>query len=547
MATPGAFNDPSYHIDDLKEPKLELAYEEGHDADIPSNLGLYKPSNADLEKGTGSHPSTASGEDTVVAEVDTEAQHPTDEQDPNVVWWDGPDDPQNPMNWSMARKWGNIAALSGITFITPLASSMFAPGIPLVMSSFHETSNTLATFVVSVYLLGFAFGPLVIAPLSELYGRLRLYNICNVLFIVFTIACAESSNFNMLVGFRLLQGVVGSSPLTLGGGTIADLMPPEKRGGALAIWAMGPLVGPVAGPVVGGYLVQAKGWRWVFYLIAILSGFFSLITFIFMRETYAPVILGRKAARLRKETGNQDLRSKLDSGIPPKEFWRRSIIRPTKMLLFSPIVFFMSLFTSISYGILYLLFTTITFVFEEHYHFSSGTVGLTYIGTGVGMIIALGFLGTLSDRVIKKQQAKGAPLKPEHRLPMFLTVPGGVCMPIGLFMYGWSADKHAHWIVPIIGTAFVGVGLLTCMMTIQTYLVDAFTLHAASAMAANTVLRSIFGGLLPLAGLSMYDKLGLGWGNSLLGFIGIAIIPVPIIFKIYGERIRTSPRFQLKL
>jgi len=292
-----------------------------------------------------------------------------------------------------------------------------------------------------------------------------------------------------------------------------------------------------------------------------------------MRETYAPVILARKAARLRKETGNQDLRSKLDSGISPKELFRRSIIRPTKMLLFSPIVFFMSLFTAISYGILYLLFTTITFVFEDHYHFSSGTVGLTYIGIGVGMIIGLAALGTLSDRVIRKQQAKGAAVKPEHRLPMFLTVPGSVCMPIGLFIYGWSTDKHTHWIVPMIGTALVGIGLLTCMvcltqflllpppsqvsskvlsdmnlqMTIQTYLVDAFTLHAASAMAANTVLRSIFGGILPLAGLSMYDKLGLGWGNSLLGFIGIAIIPVPIIFKIYGERIRTNPRFQLKL
>ena len=144
------------------------------------------------------------------------------------------------------------------------------------MANFHETSNTLATFVVSVYLLGFAFGPLVIAPLSELYGRLHIYNICNVLFIIFTIACGVSSDFNMLTGFRLLQGVVGSSPLTLGGGTIADLMPPEKRGKAMAIWVMGPLVGPVAGPVVGGFLVQAKGWRWVFYLIAIMVSCINL-------------------------------------------------------------------------------------------------------------------------------------------------------------------------------------------------------------------------------------------------------------------------------
>ncbi|OCK77243.1 MFS general substrate transporter [Lepidopterella palustris CBS 459.81] len=549
MATPGTFPDPAFHIHDLHDPKLELAYEEGHDADIPSNLGVYTPSKrrsstTDLEK--GSHPSTASGEVTVVSELESRGQH-EEEADPNVVFWDGPDDPQNPMNWSPAMKWGNIAILSSITLITPLASSMFAPGVPQVMADFHESSNLLAAFVVSVFLLGFAFGPLVIAPLSEIHGRLPLYNVCNVLFIVFTIACAVSSNFNMLIGFRFLQGAMGSSPLTIGGGTIADLMPTEMRGGAMAIWAMGPLVGPVVGPVCGGFLVQAKGWRWVFYLIAILSGFFSILAFLLMRETYAPVILERKAARLRKETGNENLHSKLASNITPKELFRRSIVRPSKMLLSSPIVFFMSLYTGIAYGILYLLFTTITFVFEENYHFSSGTVGLTYIGTGVGMILALVALGILSDRGIKQRQAKGEELKPEHRLPIMLTVPGGISMPIGLFIYGWSADKHVHWIVPIIGTAFVGVGLLSNMLTIQTYLVDAFAAYAASAMAANTVFRSSLGALLPLAGLTMYNKLGLGWGNSLLGFVALAMVPVPVIFKIYGEQIRTNPRFQLKL
>jgi len=101
-----------------------------------------------------------------------------------------------------------------------------------------------------------------------------------------------------------------------------------------------------------------------------------------------------------------------------------------------------------------------------------------------------------------------------------------------------------HWIVPIIATSLIGLGNLTAMMTIQTYLIDAFTLHAASAIAANTVLRSVFGAVLPLCGLSMYDKLGLGWGNSLLGFVSMAFIPVPVFFLFYGERIRT--RFQVQ-
>lgn len=147
---------------------------------------------------------------------------------------------------------------------SPLASSMFAPGIPRVMRDFHSNSDSLATFVVSVYVLGFAIGPLLVAPLSEMYGRIPLYFSNFVLFVVFTIACAVSSNLSMLIGFRFLQGCVGSAPLTIGGGTIADLMPQERRGGALAIWAMGPLLGPVIGPVAGGYLVESKvskTWR----------------------------------------------------------------------------------------------------------------------------------------------------------------------------------------------------------------------------------------------------------------------------------------------
>ena len=151
----------------------------------------------------------------------------------------------------------------------PLASSMFAPGIPDVMSEFKSTNTQLASFVVSVYVLGYAFGPLIIAPLSELYGRLPVYHVCNVMFVMFTVACAVASNLNMLIGFRFLEGTFGSAPLTIGGGTIADMIPQEKRGGVMAIWAMGPLMGPVIGPVIGGYLSQAKGWRWVFWLISI--------------------------------------------------------------------------------------------------------------------------------------------------------------------------------------------------------------------------------------------------------------------------------------
>ena len=147
---------------------------------------------------------------------------------------------------------------------------MFAPGIPKIMAEFHQSSPTTATFILSIYILGFAFGPLIIAPLSELYGRSILYNIGNLCFTVFTVGAALSNSIGMLMAFRFLMGLAGAVPITIGSGSIADVMPVEKRGRAMAAWALGPLLGPCIGPVAGGYLIEAAGWRWVYWLIVIL-------------------------------------------------------------------------------------------------------------------------------------------------------------------------------------------------------------------------------------------------------------------------------------
>ena len=214
------------------------------------------------------------------------------------------------------------------------------------------------------------------------------------------------------------------------------------------------------------------------------------------------------------------------------------------MLLLSPIVLALSTYIAVVYGYLYLLFTTITPVFEQQYHFSPGSAGLTFLGIGIGSIFGVVIFGVASDKILKFMSKMGE-MKPEYRLPPM--IPGSFLIPFGLFIYGWTADKQAHWIAPIIGTSLVGFGLLATFMPIQMYLVDAFTIHAASALAANTIMRSLAGATLPLAGRKMYATLGLGWGNSLLAFIALAMCPIPYVFFKYGERIRKSERFQIKL
>jgi len=339
----------------------------------------------------------------------------------------------------------------------PLGSTMFAPAIQQVMTTFNSSNPVLASFVVSVWVLGYFFGPLVLGPMSEIYGRLPLYLVCNVFFVLANVATALSPSLSALIVFRFLAGTFGAAPITLGAGTFGDLIKPQHRGTIIAIWSLGPLLGPILGPIAGGYLGEDAGWRWICWLLAIASGVGCVASFLFQQETYPVVLLERKAARMRKETGNENLTSALaDVKRKPAELFAWSIVRPLKMLFLSPIVAGLSIYQGVIYGFMYLLFTTFPLVFQGQYGFSTGTVGLTYIGMGIGSLIGLIVGGGVADATYKKKSAQGT-WKPEYRLlPL---VPSCLFIPIGLFWYGWSADAKVHWIVPILGTLFVGIGI----------------------------------------------------------------------------------------
>ncbi|KAF4209221.1 hypothetical protein CNMCM8980_005200 [Aspergillus fumigatiaffinis] len=469
-----------------------------------------------------------------------------DMEEPSIIDWDGPYDPARPVNWSKSKKWQNIFSIAFLTFLTPFASSIAAPAVHMIMGTFHSTNKVLGSFVVSVYLLGFAVGPLVLAPLSETYGRLYVYQVSTAIFILWNVACALAPNVGALLAFRLFAGISGSSPLSLGAGSVADLFVEKERGVAMALYGIGQLMGPVIGPIAGGYLSEAAGWRWVFWLLVVMSGVALLFATILQSETFEPVLLQRRIKQRRKETGDRILRSISARRIDPKQNMDQSIVRPLKLLALSPIVALFSIYMGVVVGYLYLLFTTIPAVYRETYHFSEGSSGLVYIGVGVGALIGMAAFGALSDRILVRLTAKnnGTP-EPEFRLP--LLVPGSLLLPFGFFWYGWSADKRLHWMMPVVGIGWMGFGITATSLAIQGYLIDAYSEYAASAIAAATVFRCLIGAFLPLAGPPMYSSLGLGWGNSLLGFIGLGLLPLPAVFYFYGRAIRTSPRFRVSL
>lgn len=258
-----------------------------------------------------------------------------------------------------------------------------------------------------------------------------------------------------------------------------------------------------------------------------------------MCETHPNTLLERKAGHLRRITGNPHLRSKLNRGFTKQQIIVAAFARPTKLLMFSPIVLVMSIYVALIFGLLYLLFATFSMVFEGQYGFSTGISGLAYLGLGTGELVGLFTFGILSDRILKAKMAANnvQEPKPEYRLVLMMWFPP-VIGP-GLFIYGWAAYYQVHWMVPIFGTFIVGFGAFFVIMPSQLYLVDLFGSEAAaSALGANILLRSMFGAFLPLAGSQMYSALNYGWGNTLLGLLALAFAPVPILFYRYGEWLR---------
>ncbi|KAK2029113.1 MFS general substrate transporter [Colletotrichum zoysiae] len=481
------------------------------------------------------------------------SEHLSTDSNLNIVWWDGDNDPEHPYNWPVWRTRLNCTLVSCASFVAPLATTLFAPGVPQLMREFHSDSEELTTFVVSIYNLGMAFGPLLIAPLSEVYGRVKIYHVCNVGFVAFVIGCALAPNLQSLIALRFLSGVFGACFSANGGGSIADMVPQERRAGAMAAFTLGPLLGPIAGPIAGGFITSAKGWRWNFWLVAIVGTFLSLVMALTLKESFHPVILEAKAARLRKSTGNPLVRSKLDSGLTFKHNLRRSLVRPVKILVYSPVVTLISLYIAVTFGYLNLMFTSFTEIFENYYGFTPDQVGLAYLGLGVGSLVGVALFRLTSDRYLAKKAADAnaagdnsnvpnGGMKPGYRLTNLPI--GSLLVPIGLFIYGWTTQYHIHWMVPIVATGLISCGNILTITPLQMYLIDAFHVHAASALAASIVLRSIVGAALPLAGLRMYSALGIGWGNSLLGFISLLFLPLTFVFLRYGEYLRK--RFEIK-
>ncbi|TRM67933.1 major facilitator superfamily domain-containing protein [Schizophyllum amplum] len=444
---------------------------------------------------------------------------------------------ENPRNWTTAKKWTTMSVVSLYALLAPLGSSMMAPALLQVSTRYDITNDTILAMTLSIFLLSFALGSLTLPPLSEMYGRKWLLHLSNIAFAVFNLVCAFAPTTGTLIAFRLLSGYPGAGPVSIGGGCVADLFREEERASAMALYTLGPLVGPVIGPVIGGYVAEELSVKYVFIIVSAACGVAALVGLPLLRETYAPVLRRRLFEKADPEKASAVSTS---SGAVIENKWGylwTNMTRPATLLFTSLICFALSLYMAFLYGIYYLMFAVFASFFRDTYGFSAGQGGLCYLGLGVGFFASTAVSSRFGDQVYNMLCARnGGVGKPEFRIPSLIF--GSFFIPISLFWYGWSAEAKMHWIMPIIGTGIFGFGLMLTFLPIQLYLVDAFH-YAASAFGAGAVFRCLCGFAFPLFGKQMYDVLGMGIGNTLLGVLAIVLgIPFPVYLYFYGEGIR---------
>lgn len=463
------------------------------------------------------------------------------EDDPYAVEWI-PNDPRNPMQYGEIKKWSITMCIAFATLAVALVSSAYTGGIDKIMVELH-IGQEVATLGVSLFVLGFAIGPLMWAPMSELFGRQVLFIGTYAGLTAFNAGCAGAQNAQTLIILRFFAGAFGSSPLTNAGGVIADMFPAAQRGLAMSVFAAAPFLGPVLGPIIGGFLGMNAGWRWVEGFLAAFSGTLWIVGSLLLPETYAPVLLRRRAERLSKITGKV-YRSKLDierGKVTLGSAFKTSLSRPWILLFREPIVFLLSVYMAIIYGTLYMLFAAYPIVYQRGRGWNPGVGSLPFLGIMVGMLAAVIYTIPDNKRYIRTQEQHGGFAPPEARLVPCLLA--SIAVPVGLFWFAWTNYPSIHWMASIAAGVPFGFGMVLVFLSIMNYLIDAYTIFAASVLAANSVLRSCFGAAFPLFTTYMYNNLGIHWASSIPAFLAVACIPFPFLFYKYGPAIRTRCKF----
>lgn len=458
-----------------------------------------------------------------------------------LVDWDSDDDPENPMNWPLAKKYITTAMLCMMCLFIGLATAAYSSGITPMC---QELGCSEEVGRVGLFLFNGAFSivPLFLGPLSEFVGAQPVYLACYAGFVIFFIPIALAKNVATVLVSRFLLGCFGAAGTTIIPGTLASIWRTEERGNKVALFSLVAVLGTVGAPLYNGYIVQYKDWRWVEWVQLIVNGAIFGVELLLLRETRGSVILTRKAKKLRKLTGDNRFRAAAEIETPSiKALLHASTTRAAVLLVREPVVLFFSLWLAYEWALIFALFAGIPLVFNGLHGWSTGNTGLAYIAPILGTFAAwiINFHSTrLYDRA--RERNGGVPV-PEARL-YYATV-GGIASTIGMFIFAFTSYSHVHWIGPEIGLFFLIGGVFFVFDAVQNYLSDAYGEYASSAISAQGFVRNLLAASFPLYTTQMFNNLTIPYAGLLLALLLTLACPLPFILIRYGERIRARSRY----
>ncbi|KAI9933682.1 hypothetical protein MW887_008155 [Aspergillus wentii] len=443
-----------------------------------------------------------------------------------VVW--DVDDPEDPKNWSVWYRGFIVGLISFLVTCVILYSTSYTSGVAGIQKSFKISSETIVLLGLTTYMLGLAIGCLILAPLTELYGRRPVYLITTALFALLIIPVALAPNIEAVFISRFFGGFFGSATIAGGPGSVNDVVSSKHRALAFSCWSVGAMNGPVIGPIMGGFVYQYLGWRWINWIVLICVGV-AFVALLFTKETYAPVLLRERRRKRQQETGDMRWWSRYDNELSGWELLKINLTRPFIMAVSEPICLFWNIYVGIIYAVLFLCFVGYPIVFQENRGWSAGIAGLGYVGIGLGIVIAV-----TSEPLIRKL-IHNTPLDPvTGQLPPEASIRpiciGCFLIPIGELWFSWTARASIHWICPILAGVSFGLGNGLVFIYVTNYLAGSYGMYAASALAGNSLVRYVMGGVLPLAGSKMYHAMGVNWAGTMLALVEILLIPIPFVF-----------------
>lgn len=462
-----------------------------------------------------------------------------------LVTWYSDSDPDNPQNWSPGKKLWIGMILFAYTFAAYTGSSLYAVSEPAIEEIFG-VSEVAAAVGLTVYVLGYGIGPMIFSPLSEIpaLGRNILYIVTFILFVILCVPMALVNNFAGIIVLRFLLGFFASPCLATAAASYGDMYGATEMPYVIALWGGGATLGPALGPVIGGFAVEKKDWRWSTWELLWLSGPILILMLFFLPETSPDSILLRRTQRLRKRTGRTDLKSESEMrqrNMDPREITFQALIKPWQINALDPAVLFSTFYTGLTYGVYYSFFESFPLVYTETYGFNLGETGLCFLSVLVGLVVAVIVLCAYLYFIAPKRLAKLDPIPPEARIwpGLFATF----CIPVGLFLFAFTARKSVYWVVSLLGVAISMCGTFIITQCMFIYLPFTYPRYSGSLFAANGLARSLFAGAAIVFSRPMFLALGVDGGVSLLA--GFSVLCVFGIYGIYyfGESLRRRSRF----